>query len=69
MKKQIILIHGGDTFDTYDEYLEFLKCFKIDSLDFMKGKSWKGSLQAGLGDDFEVLLPRMPNGMNAKYLE
>lgn len=69
MKKQVIVIHGGDTFDTYDEYLSFLRNIKIDSIDYFKGKDWKQSLQEKLGDDFEVILLRMPNSVNARYEE
>lgn len=68
MKKQIILIHGGDTFDTYQEYLTFLKNFKIDFKD-NESERWKDSLKKKLGRDFEVIQPRMPNAINAKYLE
>jgi len=68
MKTQIIVIRGGDTFETYEEYLSFLKDFQID-LDYINKKGWKRSLQEKLGDDFEVISPRMPNSGNAKYLE
>jgi hypothetical protein len=68
--KQIVVIHGGDVFPTYDAYITYLRNFKIESLDFFRGKKgWKATLQETLGDAYEVLLPRMPNGSNAKYLE
>lgn len=66
--KQVIVIHGGDTFDTYEEYLAFLRSFTVDRSYFTK-KGWKGGLAATLGEDFEVLLPELPNKWNAKYLE
>lgn len=69
MKKQIVVIHGGDTFNTYDEYISFLKGFVIDSLDYFKGGSWKDSLGQSLGESFEVIAPKMPNKFNAKYAE
>ena len=69
MKKQVVVIHGGDTFETYEKYLDFLRSFEIDSLDYFTHKSWKSSLQEKLGAEFEVILPRMPNKINAKYLE
>ncbi len=68
MKKQVIVIHGGDTFETYEDYISSLKGFKID-LESLKSKDWKSSLEKGLGKDFEVIAPRMPNSLNAKYLE
>lgn len=68
MKTQVVIIHGGDTFETYQEYLSSLKDFQID-LDYINKKGWKKSLQEKLGDDFAVISPKMPNSGNAKYLE
>lgn len=68
MKHQIIVIHGGDTFDTYKEYLAYLKAKKID-WEGMKTKKWKETLFQKLGKSFEVVTPKMPNFQNAKYLE
>ncbi len=68
MKKQIVVIHGGDTFETYEEYLTFLNSFDID-LAYFKKKGWKNSLQEKLGSDYDVISPRMPNKENAKYKE
>lgn len=68
MKKQVVVIHGGDTFETYEEYLSFLKSFEIEIGD-LKKKSWKSSLQEKLGEEYEVISPQMPNKQNAKYLE
>jgi predicted alpha/beta hydrolase family esterase len=69
MKKQIVVIHGGDTFATNEEYISFLNDFVIDSLDYFKGSSWKDSLGQALGEPFEVIAPKMPNKFNAKYSE
>jgi len=68
MKKQVILIHGGSIFDTYKDYLMFLKNLKID-LDRYRRTKWSDSLRKELGSRFDVLLPKMPNLMNAKYDE
>ncbi len=68
MKKQIIVIHGGDTFETYEEYISSLKSFKID-FEKMMSEGWKDTLGKKLGKEFEVVLPKMPNSFNAKYLE
>jgi len=68
MKKQVILIHGGSTFDTYKDYLLFLKNLKIDLNRYRRTK-WSDSLRKDLGSRFDVLLPKMPNPMNAKYDE
>lgn len=70
MKHQIFVIHGGDTFDTYEEYLKFLKDWEIDFEEYRSGKSgWKKTLGERLGKDFEVIMPNMPNSLNAKYAE
>jgi len=68
MKKQVILIHGGTTFDTYKEYLSNLENIKVD-LDRYRKTGWSDSLRKELGNRFDVLLPRMPNPSNAKYEE
>jgi uncharacterized protein len=68
MKKQVLVIHGGDTFDTYEEYISFLKDYEIELSD-LKGNGWKNSLQEKLGEDYEVFKPQMPDRDNAKYME
>ena len=70
MKRQIIVIHGGDAFDTYREYLSFLKKWKIDFDKYQHPKEkWRENLGKDLGRNFEVILPRMPNSLNARYFE
>lgn len=69
MKKQVVVIHGAETFDNYEAYLEFLQKFEMKDLDHFRRKSWKKSLGERLGGDFEIIAPEMPNGLNAKYLE
>lgn len=69
MKRQVVIIHGGDSFDTHEEYIDFLRSFEIEDLDYFRGKSWKNTLQERLGDGFEVIAPRMPNPLNARYAE
>lgn len=68
MPCQVLVVHGGDTFDTYEEYLNFLRNFPID-LESSASKRWKSSLGEKLGSAFEVIQPAMPNKSNAKYLE
>lgn len=68
MKKQVIVIHGGDTFDSYEDYLLFLNAFEVDK-ESLFAKGWRSSLQSELGEEYEVLCLRMPNQFNAKYLE
>ncbi len=70
MKKQVLVIHGGETFKTYEGYLSFLRSWKIDLEDILNPRrDWKDSLSDDLGKEFEVIAPKMPNKLNAKYLE
>jgi hypothetical protein len=68
MKKQVILIHGGETFDTYEKYLEFLNVANVLIGDLEK-KKWKKTLAQKLGSDYDLIALEMPNDLNAKYLE
>lgn len=69
MKQQVVVVHGGTTFETYDDYIAFLKTREVSRESLKPGGDWKDSLVRELGEDFEVLLPTMPNGTNAKYFE
>lgn len=70
MKKQVVIIHGGETFNSYEDYLAFLKGWIIDfEKEKTKVKKWKESLGERLGEEFEVIVPSMPSKLNAKYLE
>ncbi|MEK7111753.1 MAG: alpha/beta hydrolase [Patescibacteria group bacterium] len=69
MKQQVVIIHGGETFDTYKDYISSLKNREV-SLDKLRSqRDWKDTLAERLGEDFDVLSPRMPNGTNARYKE
>ena len=68
IKKQIVVIHGGNTFDTYEEYLNYLKNYKLN-FDRLKAEGWKETLDEKLGEGFEMISPEMPNSANAKYSE
>jgi len=70
MKKQIVIIHGGDAFPSYEEYISFLKNFQIDINKYHSERiGWKRNLGKELSEDYEVILPDMPNKTNAKYIE
>ncbi|OIP79498.1 MAG: hypothetical protein COT39_03570 [Parcubacteria group bacterium CG08_land_8_20_14_0_20_48_21] len=69
MKKQVVVIHGGTSFKTYEDYISYLKNKKISIEKLRLRKEWKDTLPSELGDDYEILVPRMPNGMNAHYEE
>lgn len=66
--QQVVVIGGGNTFDAYDNYLAALRG-RVLTLDRLKGKGWKSTLEASLGEGYEVLSLRMPCMDNAKYLE
>lgn len=68
MKQQIVVIHGGDAYATYEEYLQSLREKEI-TLERLRQKDWKSNLQQDLGEDYEVLTPRLPNAQNARYVE
>ena len=66
-KTQIFIIHGGMTFKNKKDYLHFLKTRKISIEEKIK---WSDSyLKEKLGENFEIIKPRMPLQDNAKYDE
>lgn len=69
MKKQIIYIHGGDSFESYEDYIKYLKETEFSIDWFVKKKKWKETLAEELGDEFQILMPDMPNSFNAVYEE
>ena len=70
MKKQVVIIHGGDTFETYEEYLKFLHNYQIDIERYKTDRNdWKKPLRDQLREEYEVILPIMPNKTNARFEE
>ena len=49
--------------------MKFLEDFEIDINALRRPKKWKDNLQESLGNNYEVFLPLMPCGWNAKYIE
>ena len=68
MKRQVLVIHGGDSFLTYKDYLKFLLDYQIEFKNLFK-KDWKYFLLKELRAKYEVIQPQMPNKYNAKYKE
>ncbi|HRY36280.1 MAG TPA: alpha/beta hydrolase [Candidatus Magasanikbacteria bacterium] len=68
MKKQIIVIHGGDSFNSYKQYFSNLKNIKIN-FEKMFRKGWKDGLPKMLGKNYQVIMPSMPNKSNARFEE
>lgn len=69
MKKQIVIIHGGDVLNERDDFLAYLKKRKVVKEDFKTKKSWKDGFEKKLEKKFEIFTPKMPNKQNAKYTE
>jgi predicted alpha/beta hydrolase family esterase len=69
MKKQILLLHGGDTHRTYADFLQSLqnKTVRLEWIESRRDR--KNELQEQLGSNFMVYLPQMPNKQNAQYEE
>ncbi len=68
MKKTVVLIEGGTTFETYDDYISFLRSMPV-SVEYLEKQTWRDSLQTDLGEAFKVVRLQMPNKINAKYEE
>ena len=70
-KQQVVLIHGGEAWASREEYLQYLQQYEIDdpNLELEPPKKWKNSLAENLGEDFLLILPRMPSAQNARYEE
>jgi predicted alpha/beta hydrolase family esterase len=68
-KKQILIIHGGNTFAKQSDYIDYLKITEIDKSRLYSTIDWKQTIPDRLGDNYEVLNPRMPNASYARYDE
>lgn len=65
-----MVIHGGEVFSDHEQYIQYLHSKEITLDDLRPGApDWKRNLQDDLGDNYDVLFPKMPNGLNAKYAE
>ena len=69
MTKQVLVIGGGDSYNSYNNYISSLKNSEVTIDKFRPRKDWKSNLPQNLGEDYDVLLPKMPNLTNAKYIE
>lgn len=66
MEPQILVIHGGETFDSHAGYMAFLQNAVVDPTK-PSVKDWKANLANHTG--YEVIAPTMPCKLNAKYAE
>lgn len=67
-KKQILIIHGGDSFLTHEEYLADLKATELDYERIKPGKRWKDTVIESF-PEADILTPTMPNSANAQFDE
>ena len=68
LMKQIVLIHGGSSFDNYERYLNSLKNGSINYERLLWAQKWREWLAQEIVDA-DVLLPDFPNKQNAQYEE
>ncbi|HEU0266727.1 MAG TPA: alpha/beta hydrolase [Candidatus Saccharimonadaceae bacterium] len=66
--KQVLIIHGGDSFDSYKQYLESLKSRMIDYERIKYHTNWRTWIAEKM-PEVDVLLPTFPNSSNAVYDE
>lgn len=66
--KQIVIIHGGDSFLTYEDYLQDLKDTELDRERLHPAKRWKDTIIESF-PEAEILTPTMPNSANAQFDE
>jgi len=73
MKKQVLYIHGGESFWKHGDFIERLRTvdlWHLPTQDDLGGyKKWTSTLAEDLGEAYEVILPPMPNKQNAKFAE
>lgn len=66
--KQVVVIHGGTSFNSYESYLESLKANELNYERLMRADSWQDWLPSTL-PQADVLQPSLPNKQNAQYHE
>lgn len=65
--KQVVVIHGGDSFQKRSEYVRWLRSIAIPSPALKAQRGWKANLRTDLGRGWDIVRPTMPNDMNARY--
>jgi predicted alpha/beta hydrolase family esterase len=66
--KQVLIIHGGNSFPSQNDYLTYLQSTTVDYERLKYAKKWKPWLAEQLSDS-DVLVPSFPNADNASYEE
>lgn len=68
LRKQVCIIHGGNTYRNDEEFLNNLQNSELDYERLLYAPSWRDWCAERL-TDWDVILPSMPNKQNAKYSE
>ena len=66
--KQIVIVHGGSSFNSYENYLDSLKNSPLHYERLLWAQKWRDWL-AQTTTGYDVLLPNFPNKQNAQYKE
>lgn len=66
--KQILIIHGGDSFSSYEAYFATLKAKELAYDRLKPSRHWKDTLIDAF-PNADILAPTMPNSANARFDE
>ena len=66
--KQIVIVHGGSSFNSYENYLDNIKNSQLHYERLLWAQKWREWL-AQTTTGYDVLLPDFPNKQNAQYEE
>lgn len=66
--KQILVIHGGSTYNSDEEFRMHLDALELEYARLLHRNKWNSWLAEAL-PEYDVLTPTFPNGSNAKYDE
>lgn len=66
--KQVLIIHGGNSFSTYRAYRLYLESKDLNYEKLIQPRRWKDKLADSL-PGYDVIHPSMPNSLNAVYDE
>ncbi|MDO4781039.1 MAG: alpha/beta hydrolase [Candidatus Saccharibacteria bacterium] len=66
--KQIVLIHGGNSYKSHEAYREHLRAVAMEYQRLLPKRRWSDAIIEAL-PDADILLPSMPNSNNAQFDE
>lgn len=65
MKKQIIFIGGGETFENKEDFYNYISTVELDP--YKEGKYWRDWIIGVLSEDYDIIVPQMPAKQNSDY--